>query len=124
MLAFDPRPGALARDERVANWRGGGPTGTVGVAFAPALVVIAAQLAGALSWIALSAEDAPDFLAAAPVARSAIERGKIASIGQPWDRPPRRPELVRGQSLSSIIRRRRAGAPLPRLKQADHGDSV
>ena len=30
----------------VILWRGGGPTGTVGVAFTPALVVIAAQLAG------------------------------------------------------------------------------
>jgi hypothetical protein len=36
----------------VILWRsGGGPTGTVGVAFRPALVVIAAQLAGALSWV-------------------------------------------------------------------------
>ena len=67
----------------VILWRNGGPTGTVGVAFTPALVVIAAQLAGALSWIALSAEDAPDFLATAPVARNVIERGKIAAIGQP-----------------------------------------
>jgi ABC-2 type transport system permease protein len=67
----------------VILWRSGGPTGTVGVAFTPALVVIAAQLAGALSWIALSAEDAPDFLATAPIARSAIERGKVAAIGQP-----------------------------------------
>ena len=45
----------------VIFWRSGGPTGTVAIAFTPALVVIAAQLAGALSWIALSAEDAPDF---------------------------------------------------------------
>ncbi len=67
----------------VILWRSGGPTGTVGVAFAPALVVIAAQLAGALSWIALSAEDAPDFLASAPVSRGTVERGKIAAIGQP-----------------------------------------
>ena len=67
----------------VILWRSGGPTGTIGVAFTPALVVIAAQLAGALSWIALSAEDAPDFLATAPVARAAIERGKIAAIAQP-----------------------------------------
>jgi ABC-2 type transport system permease protein len=67
----------------VILWRGGGPTGTVGVAFTPALVVIAAQLAGALSWIALSAEDAPDFLTTAPLARAAIERAKIAAIGQP-----------------------------------------
>ncbi len=51
----------------VILWRGGGPTGTVGVAFTPALVVIAAQLAGALAWIALSAEDAPDFLTTAPL---------------------------------------------------------
>jgi ABC-2 type transport system permease protein len=67
----------------VILWRGGGPTGTVGVAFTPALVVIAAQLAGALSWIALSAEDAPDFLVTAPVPRAVIERAKIAAIGQP-----------------------------------------
>ena len=67
----------------VILWRGGGPTGTVGVAFTPALVVIAAQLAGALSWIALSAEDAPDFLTTAPLARAAIDRAKIAAIGQP-----------------------------------------
>ena len=67
----------------VILWRGGGPTGTVGIAFTPALVVIAAQLAGALSWIALSAEDAPDFLTTAPLSRAVIERAKIAAIGQP-----------------------------------------
>jgi ABC-2 type transport system permease protein len=67
----------------VILWRSGGPTGTVGVAFTPALVVIAAQLAGALSWIALSAEDAPDFLTTAPVSRAVVERAKIAAIGQP-----------------------------------------
>ena len=67
----------------VILWRGGGPTGTVGVAFTPALVVIAAQLAGALSWVALSAEDAPDFLTTAPLPRATIERAKIAAIGQP-----------------------------------------
>ena len=67
----------------VILWRGGGPTGTVGVAFTPALVVIAAQLAGALSWIALSAEDAPDFLTTAPLSRATIDRAKIAAIGQP-----------------------------------------
>ena len=44
---------------------------------------LAAQLAGALSWIALSAEDAPDFLTTAPLTRALIERAKIAAIGQP-----------------------------------------
>ncbi len=67
----------------VILWRHGGPTGTIGVAFTPALVVIAAQLAGALAWIALSAEDAPDFLATAPLSRGAVELGKIAAIAQP-----------------------------------------
>jgi ABC-2 type transport system permease protein len=67
----------------VILWRGGGPTGSVGIAFTPALVVIAAQLGGALSWIALSAEDAPDFLTTAPLPRAVIERAKIAAIGQP-----------------------------------------
>ena len=67
----------------VILWRHGGPTGSIGVAFTPALVVIAAQLAGALSWIALSAEDAPDFLATAPISRGAVERGKIAAVAQP-----------------------------------------
>jgi ABC-2 type transport system permease protein len=67
----------------VILWRSGGPTGTVAIAFTPALVVIAAQLAGALSWIALSTEDAPDFLKTAPVSRGAVERAKIAAIGQP-----------------------------------------
>jgi ABC-2 type transport system permease protein len=67
----------------VILWRSGGPTGTVGVAFTPALVVIAAQLGGALAWIALSAEDAPDFLTTAPLPRAVIERAKIAAIGQP-----------------------------------------
>ncbi len=52
------------------------PDGTVGIAFTPALVVIAAQLAGALSWIALSAEDAPDFLTTAPLSRAVARTGQ------------------------------------------------
>ena len=67
----------------VILWRGGGATATVGLAFTPALVVIAAQLAGALAWVALSAEDAPDFLKSAPISRAAVERGKMTAIGQP-----------------------------------------
>ena len=60
----------------VVLWRNGGATGAAGVAFGPTLVVIAGQLAGSLAWIALSAEDAPDFLATAPATRGQIERGK------------------------------------------------
>jgi len=75
--------GAYTTPLAVILWRNGGPTGSVEVAFTPALVVIAAQLAGALSWVALSAEDAPDFLKTAPVPRAVIERAKITAIGQP-----------------------------------------
>jgi ABC-2 type transport system permease protein len=64
-------------------WRNGGATGSVGVAFAPSIVVIAAQLAGSLAWIALSGEDAPEFLATAPVTRGEIERRKIETIATP-----------------------------------------
>jgi ABC-2 type transport system permease protein len=64
-------------------WRNGGATGAAGVAFGPTLVVIAGQLAGSLAWIALSAEDAPDFLATAPATRGEIERGKLAAIAIP-----------------------------------------
>jgi ABC-2 type transport system permease protein len=64
-------------------WKNGGATGSVGVAFAPSIVVIAAQLAGSLAWIALSGEDAPEFLATAPVARGEIERRKIETIAAP-----------------------------------------
>ena len=107
----------------VILWRGGGPTGTVGVAFTPALVVIAAQLAGALSWIALSAEDAPDFLSdrarLATRCRTRQDRRDRAA-----DRPhpraaPRRIGLrvALGRALRASVRRRsgrlrRAGQPL------------
>jgi ABC-2 type transport system permease protein len=63
--------------------RNGGATSSVGIAFAPTIVVVGAQLSGALSWIALSGEDAPEFLATAPVTRSQIDARKIEAIGFP-----------------------------------------
>ena len=67
----------------VILWRNGGVTGTVGIAFAPTIVVVAGQLAGALAWVALSGEDAPDFLATAPITRGRIDRGKLSAIALP-----------------------------------------
>jgi ABC-2 type transport system permease protein len=67
----------------VILWRNGGVTGSAGIAFAPSIVVIAAQLAGSLAWLALSGEDAPEFLATAPVTRGEIERRKIEAIALP-----------------------------------------
>jgi ABC-2 type transport system permease protein len=48
-------------------------------AFAPVLTLLASSLAGSLAWITISAEDVPDLIAAAPVSKPAIERGKIAA---------------------------------------------
>jgi ABC-2 type transport system permease protein len=67
----------------VMLWRNGGPTGAAGIAFGPTLAVIAGQLTGSLAWIALSAEDAPDFLATAPAMRGDVERGKLAAVAVP-----------------------------------------
>jgi ABC-2 type transport system permease protein len=64
-------------------WRNGGVTAQPGVAFAPTLVVIAGQLSASLAWIALCAEDAPDFVATAPATRGQIERAKMAAIAAP-----------------------------------------
>ncbi len=67
----------------VVLWRGGGATGSAGVAFAPSIVLIAAQLSGSLTWVAISGEDAPELLATAPVTRSELERRKLEAIALP-----------------------------------------
>jgi ABC-2 type transport system permease protein len=41
------------------------------------LIIVAAALAGPLAWITITAEDAPDLLASAPVSRAALTRAKI-----------------------------------------------
>jgi ABC-2 type transport system permease protein len=63
--------------------RNGGVTGSPGIAFTPLIVVVGAQLAGSLTWLALSAEDAPDLLRAAPIETSRIERHKIQAVLAP-----------------------------------------
>ena len=67
----------------IALWRSGGIIGAPAVAFAPSIVIVAAQLAGTLAWVTLSGEDAPDFLASAPVTRGAVERRKIEAVALP-----------------------------------------
>jgi ABC-2 type transport system permease protein len=64
-------------------WRNGGVTGSPGIVFTPLIVVVGAQLAGSLTWLALSGEDAPDLLRAAPIAASQIERHKIQAVLAP-----------------------------------------
>ena len=64
-------------------WRNGGVTSAPGVAFTPLIVVVAAQLSGSLAWLALSGEDAPDLLRAAPISSGQIQRYKIEAVLTP-----------------------------------------
>lgn len=60
----------------------GGEMSLTVAAFAPALTVLASSLAGSLIWITVSAEDAPDLIASAPVSPKLVDRGKVlAAVG-------------------------------------------
>jgi ABC-2 type transport system permease protein len=50
------------------------------VVLVPVLVMAAGQLAGGLSWLAISGEDAPDLVATSPVAPVALLRAKIEAV--------------------------------------------
>lgn len=47
---------------------------------APVLVMAAGQLAGGLAWLAISGEDAPDFVATAPIPKSWIMQAKVEAV--------------------------------------------
>jgi ABC-2 type transport system permease protein len=67
----------------VVIWRSQGAGGSVALAVSPCIVVIASQIAASLAWLAVSSEDAPEFLQTAPVSRAQLERGKIEAVGAP-----------------------------------------
>ncbi len=50
------------------------------VIVAMVLVTVGGQLAGALAWLAISGEDAPDLVATAPVAAGAVTRAKVEAV--------------------------------------------
>lgn len=53
--------------------------------FAPALTLLSSALAGSLTWITISAEDAPDLLASAPIKPKAVDRAKLfAAVAPVW----------------------------------------
>ena len=61
-------------------WRShGDATGVEGV-LTPVLIMSAGQLAGALAWLAISGEDAPDLIATAPVTARQVLVAKINSV--------------------------------------------
>lgn len=47
---------------------------------APVLVMAAGQLAGALAWLAISGEDAPDLIATAPIRPASLTLAKVLSV--------------------------------------------
>ena len=99
-------------------WRNGGATGSPGVVFAPLIVVVGAQLAGSLAWLALSGEDAPDLLRAAPVSSGRIggtrsrrfwprSRSSFAGLSSRWRLCRHGAASGRGCSRSAPVCRRR-----------------
>jgi ABC-2 type transport system permease protein len=48
-----------------------------------AVIVVAAGIAGPLAWLTITAEDAPDLLASAPVSRAALLRAKVEAAMLP-----------------------------------------
>lgn len=62
-------------------WRSGVGNGDPSIALAPSLCIIAAQVSASLAWIAISGEDAPEFMAAAPVSRGFVDACKLQVIG-------------------------------------------
>ena len=67
----------------VVLWRAMGPNGSLALATAPALVAVASNVSASLAWLAISSEDAPEFLATAPVTRTEVERRKLEAIALP-----------------------------------------
>ncbi|MGD9670888.1 MAG: permease [Hyphomicrobiaceae bacterium] len=61
-------------------WVSFGPESNVETILAPVLVMAAGQLAGALAWLAISGEDAPDLIATAPVNPRLLISAKIVSV--------------------------------------------
>ena len=61
-------------------WKSFNHAGGALVLLVPVLVMAAGQLAGGLSWLAISGEDAPDLVATAPVPRRLILYAKIEAV--------------------------------------------
>lgn len=67
----------------IVIWRSQGPNGSLAISVAPAVVVIASQISASLAWLTVSSEDAPEFLATAPVEKRAVEWRKLEAIAIP-----------------------------------------
>jgi ABC-2 type transport system permease protein len=63
--------------------RDSGPLDVLAPFRAASIVFLAGDLAGSLAWITISAEDAPDLIASAPVTMATIQRAKMAAAVLP-----------------------------------------
>lgn len=58
----------------------GGGVASASVVIVMVMVAVAGQLAGALAWLAVSGEDAPELVATAPVGTAAVTRAKVEAV--------------------------------------------
>ena len=61
-------------------WRNFGAKAGVLAVLVPVIVMASGQLAGGLAWLAISAEDAPDLIATAPIGNGLAVRAKIEAV--------------------------------------------
>jgi len=61
-------------------WRNFGQGSGAPTLIVPVLIMAAGQLAGALAWLAICGEDAPDLIASAPVPSARVLRAKIEAV--------------------------------------------
>lgn len=59
---------------------GAGPGHAMTLALAPLVVVVCYQVSASMTWLSLSAEDAPELLATAPVTAAALRLGKLRAV--------------------------------------------
>ncbi|MEN3976859.1 permease [Emcibacter sp. SYSU 3D8] len=64
----------------VLLWRSLGSNLDARTLLVPILIMTAGQLAGGLTWVVVSGEDAPDLIASAPVAERAVVRAKLEAV--------------------------------------------
>lgn len=64
-------------------WASANEDSPIAMALSPTIVMIACHLSAALTWLALSSEDAPQMMASAPVTRREIERRKLEAVCGP-----------------------------------------
>ncbi len=61
-------------------WKNFGEGTSALLLLVPVLVMAAGQLAGGLAWLAISGEDAPDFVATAPIPKQWIMQAKVEAV--------------------------------------------